>query len=70
MDEVVDSGEGLKSQRPKRRKHAEHVARAGMGEASACHPKRARVSALFSMYCGALVVDLVRVLLADSVADE
>lgn len=59
MDEDVDSGEGLKSQRPKRRKHAEHVARAGMGEGSACHPNRARVSALFSMYWEVLVLDLV-----------
>lgn len=49
MDEDVDPWEGLKSQRPKRRKHAEHVARAGMGEGSACHPNRARVSALFSI---------------------
>lgn len=69
MDEDVDSREGLKSQRPKRRKHAEHVARAGMGEGSACHPNKARVSALSSISCGVPVMESVRVVLADGVAD-
>lgn len=51
MAEDADSRDGLKSQRPKRRKQAEHVAISWMGEGSACHPNRARVSALLSM-CG------------------
>lgn len=56
MAEDVDSRDGLKSQRPKRRKQAEHVAMPWMGEGSACHPNRARVSALISMCWLVLVV--------------
>ncbi len=46
-DEAEEAG--LKSQRPRRRKQAGHVARAGMGDGSACHPKRARVKASLLM---------------------
>lgn len=35
----------LKSHRPRRRKQAAQLARPGIGECSACQPKRARVSA-------------------------
>lgn len=56
MAEDVDSPDDLKSQRPKRRKQAEHVAMPWIGEGSACHPNRARVSALLSMYRLVLVV--------------
>lgn len=56
MAEDVDSRDGLKSQRPNRRKQAEHVAIPWMGEDSACHPNRARVSALLSISWLVLVV--------------
>lgn len=35
----------MKSQRPRRRKHAWQVARPGTGDGSACHPNNARVRA-------------------------
>lgn len=39
------AGEGLKSQRPRRRKQAVHVARPMTWFASACQPRRARARA-------------------------
>lgn len=56
MAEDVDSRDGLKSHRPKRRKQAEHVAMPWSGEGSACHPNRARINALLSMCRVVLVV--------------
>ena len=49
----------LKSHRPKRRKHAAHDARPGIGDGSACHPKRARMKA--GGQIGGLVTEVVGV---------
>lgn len=44
-EEGGEEGEGLKSQRPRRRKQAVQVARPAMWPCSACQPKRERARA-------------------------